>query len=47
MPARQVIIALTGLTGAGKTTFASLVTERRDLEIGHGVNSCTYLTDNT
>ncbi|KAK5652245.1 hypothetical protein OQA88_10742 [Cercophora sp. LCS_1] len=41
MPTRQVIIALTGLTGAGKTTFASLVTERRDLEIGHGVNSCT------
>ncbi|KAK4163297.1 P-loop containing nucleoside triphosphate hydrolase protein [Cladorrhinum sp. PSN259] len=38
---RQVVIAVIGVTGAGKTTFVSKATGRSDLVIGHGIDSCT------
>ncbi|KAK1833478.1 P-loop containing nucleoside triphosphate hydrolase protein [Podospora conica] len=37
----EVFIAVIGVTGAGKTTFISRATGRTDLEIGHGIDSCT------
>lgn len=36
----KVVIALLGVTGAGKTTFISLASDRTDLKIGHGVDPC-------
>ena len=36
-----VMILLVGMTGAGKTTFASLASGRADLEIGTGLDPCT------
>ena len=36
----EVLIAVIGVTGAGKTTFISRATGRNDLEIGHGIDSC-------
>ena len=36
----KVMIALLGVTGAGKTTFVSLASGRNDLKIGHGVDPC-------
>lgn len=35
-----VMIAVMGVTGAGKSTFISTLTER-DVEIGHDLTSCT------
>ncbi|KAJ5081176.1 p-loop containing nucleoside triphosphate hydrolase protein [Penicillium angulare] len=37
----DILIAVLGLTGAGKTTFISKATGRNDLGIGHGLGSCT------
>ncbi|KAI0026129.1 P-loop containing nucleoside triphosphate hydrolase protein [Xylariomycetidae sp. FL0641] len=38
---RDLVIAVMGMTGSGKTTFISKVTGRTDLEIGHSLTSCT------
>ncbi|CAJ2504937.1 Uu.00g123310.m01.CDS01 [Anthostomella pinea] len=38
---RDLLIAVMGMTGSGKTTFISKVTGRTDLEIGHSLTSCT------
>ena len=38
---QDILIAVLGVTGAGKTTFISNSTGRTDLVIGHGVESCT------
>jgi len=35
----EVVIALLGVTGAGKSTFVSIASGER-LEIGHGVDPC-------
>ncbi|KAK0619487.1 P-loop containing nucleoside triphosphate hydrolase protein [Immersiella caudata] len=40
-PKTEVLIALVGITGAGKTTFASVASGRTDLVIGYGVDPCT------
>ncbi|OAL48587.1 P-loop containing nucleoside triphosphate hydrolase protein [Pyrenochaeta sp. DS3sAY3a] len=37
----DVLIAVIGVTGAGKTTFVSKATGRKDLEIGSDLSSCT------
>ncbi|RDW72916.1 hypothetical protein BP6252_06823 [Coleophoma cylindrospora] len=37
----EILIAVLGATGAGKTTFISKATGRTDLEIGHTLQSCT------
>ncbi|KAH8645555.1 P-loop containing nucleoside triphosphate hydrolase protein [Ilyonectria robusta] len=37
----QILIAVIGVTGAGKTTFISKASGRNDLEIGHDIDSCT------
>ncbi|KAI1823477.1 P-loop containing nucleoside triphosphate hydrolase protein [Xylaria intraflava] len=37
----ELLIAVMGMTGAGKTTFISKVTGRTDLKIGHSLTSCT------
>ncbi|KAK4452249.1 GTP-binding protein A [Podospora aff. communis PSN243] len=39
-PDRKFMILLVGVTGAGKTTFASLASGK-DLAIGHGLDPCT------
>jgi Fe-S cluster assembly ATPase SufC len=37
----DVLIALMGLTGAGKTTFANVAFgDPNKLKVGHGVNPC-------
>jgi ABC-type multidrug transport system ATPase subunit len=36
---QDVIIAFMGITGAGKSTFISLLTDE-EIEIGHGLQSC-------
>lgn len=36
----NILIALIGDTGAGKTTFISQATGRQDLPIGRGIDSC-------
>ncbi|KAI1734051.1 P-loop containing nucleoside triphosphate hydrolase protein [Xylaria scruposa] len=38
---QDLLIAVMGMTGSGKTTFVSKVTGRRDLKIGHSLTSCT------
>ncbi|KAI3317705.1 P-loop containing nucleoside triphosphate hydrolase protein [Xylariaceae sp. AK1471] len=38
---QDLLIAVMGMTGSGKTTFISKVTGRRDLNIGHSLTSCT------
>jgi len=38
---REALIAVIGVTGAGKTTFISRATGRGDLKIGHDIDSCT------
>ncbi|KAI0453877.1 P-loop containing nucleoside triphosphate hydrolase protein [Xylaria acuta] len=38
---QDLLIAVMGMTGSGKTTFISKVTGRRDLKIGHSLTSCT------
>ena len=35
----DIIIAIMGVTGAGKSTFISLLTHEK-IEIGHGLQSC-------
>ncbi|KAI5921236.1 P-loop containing nucleoside triphosphate hydrolase protein [Camillea tinctor] len=37
----DLLIAVMGMTGSGKTTFISKVTGRKDLAIGHSLTSCT------
>ncbi|KAI2628139.1 P-loop containing nucleoside triphosphate hydrolase protein [Xylaria nigripes] len=37
----DLLIAVMGMTGSGKTTFISKVTGRTDLKIGHLLTSCT------
>ncbi|KAJ3558522.1 hypothetical protein NPX13_g9688 [Xylaria arbuscula] len=37
----DLLIAVMGMTGSGKTTFVSKVTGRLDLKIGHSLTSCT------
>lgn len=38
----DIIIAVMGVTGAGKSTFISLLSDQADeIEIGHGLQSCT------
>jgi len=39
-PKPEILIALLGVTGAGKTTFASRVSGDTNLQIGHGIHSC-------
>lgn len=36
----DVLIAVIGVTGAGKTTFVNKATGREDLEIGYSLSSC-------
>ncbi|KAI0965319.1 P-loop containing nucleoside triphosphate hydrolase protein [Xylaria arbuscula] len=38
---QDLLIAVMGMTGSGKTTFISKVTGRTDLKIGHSLTSCT------
>ncbi|KAI0536361.1 P-loop containing nucleoside triphosphate hydrolase protein [Xylaria digitata] len=38
---QDLLIAVMGMTGSGKTTFISKVTGRGDLNIGHSLTSCT------
>ncbi|KAN0070787.1 P-loop containing nucleoside triphosphate hydrolase protein [Elaphomyces granulatus] len=39
---RDIIIAVMGVTGAGKSTFISLLSDQEnEIEIGHGLQSCT------
>ncbi|KAK6541518.1 hypothetical protein TWF694_007325 [Orbilia ellipsospora] len=38
---KEVLIAVMGMTGAGKTTFISKATGKTDLLIGHSLESCT------
>jgi hypothetical protein len=35
----DIIIAVMGVTGAGKSTFISLLSDEK-IEIGHGLKSC-------
>jgi predicted GTPase len=35
----DIIIAVMGITGCGKSTFVNLFSDRR-LEVGHGLDSC-------
>ncbi|KEZ40817.1 hypothetical protein SAPIO_CDS8009 [Scedosporium apiospermum] len=37
---RSILVAVMGMTGAGKTTFINKVTGA-NMEIGHGLKSCT------
>jgi predicted GTPase len=39
----EVVVAIMGLTGAGKSSFIQTVTGNRDVGIGHGLNSGTFL----
>ena len=39
---KSILIAVMGMTGAGKTTFISKITGL-DMEIGHGLKSCKYI----
>jgi len=51
MPAHQdqitmdtdVVIAVMGLTGVGKSSFIKNVTGREDIHIGHGLTSGTHI----
>ncbi|KAK0631475.1 P-loop containing nucleoside triphosphate hydrolase protein [Immersiella caudata] len=38
---RRVLIALLGMTGAGKTTFARLASGNQELQVGHSIYPCT------
>jgi ABC-type lipoprotein export system ATPase subunit len=38
----DIIIAIMGVTGAGKSTFISLLSDEK-IEIGHGLQSCEFL----
>ncbi len=40
MPSNPTLIAVMGVTGAGKTTFVNKVSGRNDLKIGSGLKSC-------
>jgi len=37
---REVLIALLGMTGAGKTTFVRAVSGDEELEVGHSIYPC-------
>jgi len=41
VPKKDITIILLGVTGAGKSTFVSLASAKRDIKIGHGVDPCT------
>ena len=36
----EILVALLGVTGAGKTTFARLVSGDESLRVGHSIHSC-------
>ncbi|UKZ51740.1 hypothetical protein TrVGV298_005503 [Trichoderma virens] len=38
---KDILIAVMGMTGSGKTTFIANATGRTDLKIGHNLTSCT------
>ncbi|KAK3343444.1 hypothetical protein B0T25DRAFT_634546 [Lasiosphaeria hispida] len=38
---RPIMVVLAGVTGAGKTTFTSVASDREDLGIGDGLDPCT------
>lgn len=38
---KSIVIAVMGMTGAGKTSFIKHITELDEMEIGHGLKSCT------
>lgn len=38
---RSILVAVMGMTGAGKTSFIKEVTGLDEMEIGHGLESCT------
>jgi len=40
---RSILIAVMGMTGAGKTYFIKHVTGLEEMEIGHGLKSCKYI----
>ena len=40
MARAETLIAVIGVTGAGKTTFVQRATGRTDLGVGHGIDSC-------
>jgi hypothetical protein len=42
-PSAEVVVAIMGLTGAGKSSFIQTVTEYTDVGIGHGLDSGTFL----
>lgn len=37
----DVIIAIMGVTGVGKSTFIKTITGREDIAVGHGLSSGT------
>ncbi|CAI6099599.1 unnamed protein product [Clonostachys chloroleuca] len=39
--AKSIVIAVIGITGAGKTHFIKHITELDEIEIGHSLKSCT------
>ncbi|KAL7783260.1 P-loop containing nucleoside triphosphate hydrolase protein [Trichoderma ceciliae] len=41
LSSKDVLIAVMGMTGSGKTTFIANATGRTDLKIGHDLTSCT------
>jgi len=43
---RSILVAVMGMTGAGKTTFINEVTGA-NMEIGHGLKSCTHIIGKT
>lgn len=40
---KSIIIAVMGMTGAGKTSFIKYVTELDEMEVGHSLKSCKYI----
>jgi ABC-type transport system involved in cytochrome bd biosynthesis fused ATPase/permease subunit len=38
-----ILVAVMGLTGAGKSSFVQLVTGDKDIQIGHGLKSSKSL----
>ena len=44
MSEKEIIIAVMGVTGAGKSTFIQTATQNKDVIIGHGLESETKIT---
>jgi putative ribosome biogenesis GTPase RsgA len=38
----DVVVAVMGLTGVGKSSFVKNVTGREDIKVGHSLDSGTY-----